>query len=147
MRRYVLQRDLELRNAVFDKKSYCSSRGNLHNLHILTCQGVNTVWRKIDIQVWYSLVDINIAQTCGCTGKWHVTSWRGKTVCITSPLWGEFTVHRLIPVTKGPHIWCCDVSFDASLNKILNKQSRSRWNQLYWLSSEAISMTKAEGNN
>ena len=44
----------------------------------------------------------------------------------TSPLWGEFTGHRWIPLTKASDT-SFDVFFDLRLNKQFSKPSRHWW--------------------
>ena len=46
--------------------------------------------------------------------------------CVTCPLWGEFTGHRWIPLTKAI-TRSFDVFFGLRLNKQLCKQSRRWW--------------------
>ena len=59
-----------------------------------------------------------------------MTSWHENAFHIIDLLWGEFTVQQWIPHTKGqstdkgPVIRKADVSFLASLNKLLSKQFR-----------------------
>ena len=74
-----------------------------------------------------------------------MTSSNGNIFRVTGPLWGEFTDHRWIPLTK-PVTWSFDVFFDLRLNRRLNKSSRRRWfdaplhslwrhcNELLWFS-------------
>ena len=42
------------------------------------------------------------------TPKITMTSSNGSIFCVTGPLWGEFTGHRWIPVTKASNaeLWC-----------------------------------------
>ena len=52
-----------------------------------------------------------------------MTSSNENIFRVTGPLYGEFTGHRLIPLTK-PVTRSFDVFFHLRLNKRLNKQSR-----------------------
>ena len=53
------------------------------------------------------------------------TSSNGNIFRVTGPLWGEFTGHRWIPLTKASYaeLWCF---FYLRLNKQLSKPSRHR---------------------
>ena len=53
-----------------------------------------------------------------------MTSSNGHIFCVTGPLWGEFTGHRWIPLTKASDV---KLLFDLCLNKLLSKQSRQWW--------------------
>ena len=55
-----------------------------------------------------------------------MTSSNGSIFRVTGLLWGKFTGHRWIPLTKArdAELWCF---FDLRLNKQLRKQSRCRW--------------------
>ena len=55
-----------------------------------------------------------------------VTPTNGNIFRVTGPLWGEFTRHRWIPLTR-PVKRSFDVFFDLRRNKRLSKQSRRRW--------------------
>ena len=55
-----------------------------------------------------------------------MTSSNRSIFRVTSPLCGEFTGHRWIPLTKASDR-SFDVSFNLRLNKHLSKQSRSWW--------------------
>ena len=63
----------------------------------------------------------------------------GKFFRLTSPLCGEFTNHRWIPLTKGLQcgLWC---SFDGVPQKLLNKQSKDQWFETTRLSCDIIVM-------
>ena len=47
---------------------------------------------------------------------------------VTGPLWGEFTAHQWIPLTKASdaELWCY---FDLRMNQRLSQPSRRRWFQ------------------
>ena len=55
-----------------------------------------------------------------------MTSSNGNIFRVTGPLWGEFTGHRWIPLTR-PVTWSFDIFFDLRLNKRLSKQPRRLW--------------------
>ena len=55
-----------------------------------------------------------------------MTSSNGHIFRVIGSLCGEFTDHRLIPLTQRPVTRSFDVFFDLHPNKRLNKQSWSR---------------------
>ena len=61
--------------------------------------------------------------------SWWRHQW--KHFRVTGPLWGEFTGHRYISLTKASdaELWCF---FYLCLNKRLSKQSRHRWFETSW---------------
>ena len=54
-----------------------------------------------------------------------MASWNGNIFRVTGLLWGEFTGHQWIPLTR-PVTGSFDVFFDLCLNKRLSKQLRRR---------------------
>ena len=60
------------------------------------------------------------------SGTEFTHSANGNIFHVTGPLWGEFTGHQWIPLTK-PVTQRFDVFFDLCLNKRLSKQSRRQW--------------------
>ena len=69
----------------------------------------------------------------------YMMSWHRNVSRITGPLWRNPQVssgsrHR------GPVMLTFDVSFDVSLNKLLNKQSRGRCIQMSWCSFDVTVM-------
>ena len=64
-----------------------------------------------------------------------MTSSHGSFFSVTGHLWGEFTGHRWIPLTKGQkcRLWCFfDVGPHKLRDKLLNKQSINRWFETTW---------------
>ena len=61
--------------------------------------------------------------------------WRHDRV--PGPLWGEPPVASRFPPQRSSDaaLWCLLVYFDVNVNKLLNKQSRSRWAETSWGSS------------
>ena len=70
--------------------------GNIHTVHTLLCF----------VMVWHWLIPP------------MMTSSKGNIFCVTDPLWGEFTGHRWIPLTKasGAELWC----FQATPEKTID---------------------------
>ena len=75
-------------------------------------------------------------------GYWvnMMTSWNGNAFRVTGPLWGEPTGDRWIPPTKVQKR-SCEVFFDVSLSKLLNKQTNNRWFETPWSSCDITIMT------
>ena len=71
----------------------------------------------------YSGAIVALLQT---KSSFMMTSSKGNIIRVTGPLWGEFTGHRWIPLTKASDAEpCC--FFDLCLNKRLSKQSWGWW--------------------
>ena len=86
---------------------------------------VDTFWEYLmfpmQFQVRFDDVDIGSRkQDC------MMTPWNGNIFRITGLLCGEFTGHRLIPLTKASD-GGFDIFFDLCLYKRLNKQSWNWW--------------------
>ena len=71
-----------------------------------------------------------------------ITSWHGNALLIVGTLWEESTGHRWNFPHKGSVTWSSDISFDASLNKLLNKHTRDGWIEKTGCSLDVIVMWK-----
>ena len=58
-------------------------------------------------------------------------SWYGNAFRITGTLWGE-PWSPMVSLYKEPVVRTFDVSFDVSLNQLLNKQSMGWWTEMSW---------------
>ena len=56
-----------------------------------------------------------------------ITSSNGNFFRVTGPLWGEFTGHRWIPLTKASNTEFDGFFFYLRLSKRLSKPSKRRW--------------------
>ena len=74
---------------------------------------------------------------------WNCRPWWRfdmETLSALLALCGDIHRSPLGSLHKGPVMQCFDVSFNVSLNKLLNKQSRGRLIEMYWRSFDVIIM-------
>ena len=75
---------------------------------------------------WYIYIRIGNLQFTWQNSAIMMTSSNGSFFRVAGPLWGEFTGHRWILLSKDSDA-SFDAFFDLPPNKRLSKQSRRRW--------------------
>ena len=83
-------------------------------------------WGPGDAQLWAIMRCVSSNQLTRRYMIMRMTSSNANSFRVTGPLWGEFTGHRWIPLTKASNtkLWCF---LNLRLNEGMSKQPKYRW--------------------
>ena len=113
---------------------------------IMLCCGEAT-WGAGDAQLWTIMRCVSSNQLIR---RYMMTSSSENIFRVTGPLWGEFTGHRWIPLTKASNaeLWCF---LDLRLNKGMGKQPKYRWietpSRLLWCHCNVYHLICVKGSS